>query len=57
MKLRFPLIAVLVVLMAPVAFAQNATYSFDNFDTSNGIKIHTPAMHQQMVSKPALGSK
>ena len=57
MKLRFPQIAVLVVLMSPVAFAQNATYSFDNFDTSNGIKIHTPARPEQMVSKPALGSK
>ena len=43
--------------MAPVAFAQNATYSFDNFDTSNGIKIHTPARPQQLVSKPVVGSK
>ena len=55
MKLRFPQIAVLVVLMSPVAFAQNATYSFDNFDT--GIKIHTPATPEQAVSRPALGSK
>jgi hypothetical protein len=41
--------------MAPVASAQNATYSFDNFDTSNGIKIQAPP--QPLVSKPALGSK
>ena len=56
MKLRFPQIALLVVLTAPVALAQNATYSFDNFDTSNGIKIHTPARPEQIVSKPALRS-
>jgi hypothetical protein len=57
MKLRFPQIAVLVVLTAPVAFAQNTTYSFDNFDTSSGIKIQAPVRPQPLVSKPAPGSK
>ena len=58
MRLRFPFIVVLVFLTAPAAFAQNAAYSFDNFDTRNGIKIHTePVMSQQLAGKPALGSK
>ena len=32
----------ILVAAAPVAFAQSASYSFDNFDTVNGIKIYTP---------------
>jgi hypothetical protein len=30
----------LIVLASPVALAQNASYSFDNFDTANGVKIY-----------------
>ncbi len=58
MKRRFPFIVVLVIFTAPAAFAQNAAYSFDNFDTRNGIKIHTePVRHQPLVAKTASGSK
>ena len=58
MKLRFPLFVALVIFMAPSAFAQNAAYSFDNFDTRNGVKIHTePVRSQPLAVKPALGSK
>ena len=57
MNLRLTLIAALVVFTAPAAFAQN-TYSFDNFDTSNGVKIHTaPVRSQPLVAKPVVGSK
>lgn len=58
MKRRFPFIVVLVILTAPAAFAQNAAYSFDNFDTRNGIKIQTePVRPQPLVVKAAPGSK
>lgn len=58
MKLRFPLTVVLLVLAAPAAFAQGAPYSFDNFDTSNGIKVHSdPVKPQQSGAKPESKSK
>lgn len=37
--------------MAPVAFAQGPTYSFDNFDTSTGIKIYSPPEPQEPVAR------
>lgn len=46
MKIRFPLTVALVVLTAPVAFAQTKTYSFDNFDTSTGIKVQAEQARQ-----------
>jgi len=57
MKRRFPFIVVLVIFTAPAAFAQNATYSFDNFDTPNGIKIQEAPRPQPLVLKTAPGSK
>src|SRR5687767_9011520 len=58
MKRRFPFIVVLVILTAPAAFAQNAAYSFDNFDTRNGVQIHTePVRPQPLVVKAAPGSR
>jgi hypothetical protein len=58
MKRRIPFVVVLVILTAPAAFAQNAAYSFDNFDTRNGIKVHTePVRPQPLVVKPAPGSR
>src|SRR5215210_6676836 len=58
MKRRFPFVVVLVIFTATSAFAQSAAYSFDNFDTRNGIKVHTePVRAQPLAVKPALGSK
>lgn len=59
MKRRFPLIVVLVIFTAPAVFAQNAAYSFDNFDTRNGVKIHTEPVRppQPAVTKTAPSSK
>jgi hypothetical protein len=31
---------VLIIAAAPVALTQSSTYSFDNFDTANGVKVH-----------------
>jgi hypothetical protein len=30
----------LIIVASPVALAQSGAYSFDNFDTTNGVKIH-----------------
>ena len=58
MKRRIPFIVVLVIFTAPAVFAQNAAYSFDNFDTASGIKIQTEAVrHQPLVAKPAPRSR
>ena len=57
MKRRIPFIVVLVIFTAPAVFAQNAAYSFDNFDTPNGIKIQEAPRPQPLVLKTAPGSK
>jgi hypothetical protein len=58
MKRRFPFIVVLVIFTAPAAFAQNVAYSYDNFDTSTGVKIHSaPVRPEPVISKTAVGSK
>ena len=54
MKSRFPFIVVLVIFTAPAVFAQNAAYSFDNFDTRTGVQIQTePVRHQPLVARTA----
>ncbi len=57
MKRRFPFIVVLVIFTAPAAFAQNAAYSFDNFDTRNGIKIQEAPKPQPLVLNTAPGPR
>lgn len=52
MKLRIPLIVAIVALTAPVVLAQNATYSFDNFDTSSGVKIQV-----EPARRPAIANR
>ncbi len=37
---RFPLAALTVILIGVPAFAQSASYSFDNFDTKNGVQVY-----------------
>ncbi|HEX6190676.1 MAG TPA: lytic transglycosylase domain-containing protein [Pyrinomonadaceae bacterium] len=56
MTRRIPFIVVLLIFTAPAVFAQNAAYSFDNFDTRNGVKIHAEAA-QPLVVKSATGSR
>src|SRR5437660_11558607 len=40
MKKFFPLACLMLLASVPV-LAQSTTYSFDNFDTHNGVKIYT----------------
>jgi len=40
MLTKFSWSIVLVVAASPVVFAQNASYAFDNFDTTNGVRVH-----------------
>jgi transglycosylase-like protein with SLT domain len=45
---------VLIVVAAPTILAQSTTYSFDNFDTVNGVKVHVdppPALKKLSKSK------
>jgi soluble lytic murein transglycosylase-like protein len=40
---------VLIVIASPIVLAQSSTYSFDNFDTANGVKVYVeppPALKQ-----------
>lgn len=51
MKNLFPLLAAVILLTsAPVVFGQSSTYSFDNFDTRNGVKIQ---VETSFVQPPA----
>jgi soluble lytic murein transglycosylase-like protein len=38
---RFPRAALLVIFIAAPALAQNTPYSFDNFDTRNGVRVYS----------------
>jgi hypothetical protein len=41
-----------IVVASPAILAQNTTYSFDNFDTANGVKVHVePALAPKKTSK------
>jgi len=43
---------VLIVAASPAVLAQSSTYSFDNFDTANGVKVHVePALAPKKTSK------
>src|SRR5260221_14764317 len=37
---RFPLAAFALILIGVPAFAQSSSYSFDNFDTRNGVQVY-----------------
>ncbi len=63
MKSRLLFTVALILFMTPVAFGQNSAYSFDNFDTANGIKIHVesvkpvlPAANRGRRSKRSLAA-
>lgn len=57
MKLKSPLAVALLMVATPVAFAQKATYSFDNFDTSNGVKVYvSPDSAQKAFARRATRS-
>ena len=48
MKRRFPWVTLLLLITsAPAVYAQSASYSFDNFDTANGVRVYAqPAVVQ-----------
>jgi soluble lytic murein transglycosylase-like protein len=49
---KIPWLIVLVVVASPVVLAQSSTYSFDNFDTANGVKVHVdPPPALKKISK------
>lgn len=49
---RFPLIAIVILIVCAPALAQT-TYSFDNFDTRNGVRVQVePRKAQAKVARP-----
>jgi hypothetical protein len=52
MLFKFPWSIVLIVVASPAVLAQSTTYSFDNFDTAGGVKVHVePALAPKKTSK------
>lgn len=50
---RFPLIALVMLFGCASALAQNSAYSFDNFDTRNGVRVQVePSKAQAKVTRP-----
>jgi soluble lytic murein transglycosylase-like protein len=47
---RFPLIALLILFGCAPVFAQGSGYSFDNFDTTNGVRIRVEPAQARKVS-------
>src|SRR6266851_406742 len=50
---RFPLITLVILFGCAPALAQNTAYSFDNFDTRNGVRVQVePSKAQIRVTRP-----
>jgi hypothetical protein len=47
---RFPLIALLILFGCAPVFAQGSSYSFDNFDTVNGVRIRVEPVKARKAS-------
>src|SRR5450755_3837565 len=47
---RFPLIAFLILFGCAPVFAQGSGYSFDNFDTANGVRIRVEPVKARKAS-------
>jgi Transglycosylase SLT domain len=55
---RFPLAALTLILISVPAFAQSTSYSFDNFDTRNGVQIYVePAKPRALNPRTRPGRK
>ena len=54
---KIPRAALLVLLTSAPAFAQSTSYSFDNFDTSNGVRIYEPAKTSVSVTRSKRGTR
>src|SRR5258708_16275369 len=51
---RFPRIALLIFFSCAPVFAQGSGYSFDNFDTANGVRIRVePARARELSTRRA----
>jgi soluble lytic murein transglycosylase-like protein len=55
---KFPLIALVLAFLCAPAFAQSAAYSFDNFDTRNGVRVYVePATPQPVTPRSRRSGK
>ena len=55
--IQIPRAALLVLLTSAPVFAQSTSYSFDNFDTSNGVRIYEPAKTSVSVTRSKRGTR
>jgi soluble lytic murein transglycosylase-like protein len=54
---RFPLAALALILIGVPALAQNSSYSFDNFDTRNGVQVYVEPAKPLAIPRSRRGSK
>ena len=55
---RFPRAALVLLFICAPALAQSTAYSFDNFDTQNGVRVYVePAKPRMLVPRSRRGSK
>jgi soluble lytic murein transglycosylase-like protein len=54
---RFPLAALALILIGVPALAQNSSYSFDNFDTRNGVQVYVEPAKPLAIPRSRRGRK
>jgi soluble lytic murein transglycosylase-like protein len=54
---RFPLAALALILIGVPALAQNGSYSFDNFDTRNGVQVYVEPAKPLAIPRSRRGRK
>ena len=54
---RFPCVVFFLLLASASAFAQGTSYSFDNFDTSNGVRFHVEPTKPAPAIRPRRPTK
>ena len=55
--IRIPPAALFLLLISAPVFAQSTSYSFDNFDTPNGVRIYEPAKTTVSVTRSRRGAR
>lgn len=54
---RFPLAALILIFLSAPAFAQSTAYSFDNFDTRNGVRVYVEPQPQVLTPRSKRSGK
>src|SRR5216684_4590957 len=54
---RFPLVAFVLLFISAPALAQSTAYSFDNFDTRNGVRVYVEPAKPRVTGRSRHSSK